>query len=93
MFILTGAVWGLGAAFFYPASMAYSLEFVGSSSGTVLGILRATMDFGLAVGPMVTGLIVPFTGYSRMFLYLSLMALANFCYFQFYVRRKRLEFR
>jgi MFS family permease len=89
MFVLAGLIWGIGTAFFYPACMAYSLEFVGSSSGTVLGTLRAIMDLGLAVGPMAMGFILPFTGYPTMFLCLALTAFINLCYFQFYVRKKR----
>jgi MFS family permease len=88
MFIFAGSIWGIGGAFFYPASMAYSLEYAGSSSGTVLGTFRAIMDLGLALGPMVMGFILPFTGYRTMFLCLALIGFINLCYFQFYVRKR-----
>ena len=89
MFLIVGALWGIGTAFFVPLSMAYSLEYSGSSSGTAVGTFRVLQDFGLGLGPVAMGTIVPFTGYSVMFRWLAVVSFINFCYFQFYVRRKR----
>ena len=46
MFIFVGLLWGVGSAFFYPASMAHAFEYAGSSGGTAVGTIRALMDLG-----------------------------------------------
>lgn len=89
MFIIVGAFWGIGTAFFVPVSMAYALEYAGSSSGTAVGTFRMFQDLGLGIGPFAVGTIVPFTGYMGMFLSVALLSLINLCYFHFYVRRRR----
>jgi MFS family permease len=89
MFIFAGLLWGTGVAFIFPVSMAYSLDYAGSSHGTALSTFRALMDFGMALGPMTMGLIIPITGYRIMFLCLATICLINLCYFQFYVKKKR----
>jgi MFS family permease len=89
MFIFVGAFWGIGAAFFVPISMAYALEYSASSDGAAVGTFRAISDLGLGLGPVVTGIIVSFTGYPVMFRCLAFICLMNVCYFQFYVRRNR----
>ncbi len=88
MFILTGLIWGTGGGFFFPASMAYALDYAGSSSGPAVGTFRALSDLGLALGPVITGIIIPLAGYQGMFLCLALIGLINLVYFQFYVRKK-----
>ncbi|HVN97419.1 MAG TPA: MFS transporter [Syntrophorhabdaceae bacterium] len=89
MFIFVGMLLGIGTTLFLPASMAYALDYAGSSGGTALGTIRALMDLGAALGPMVMGIIIPFTGYRIMFLCLALICLVNPCYFQFYVRKRK----
>jgi MFS family permease len=89
MFIFVGLLFGLGHAFFIPASMAYSLEYAGSSDGTAVGTFRAFSDLGQALGPMVMGAIIPFAGYRAMFLCLAFICFINLNYFQFYVRKRR----
>lgn len=89
MFIAVGLLWGLGGTFFYPAAMAYSLEYAGSSGGTAVAIYLVLMDLGMALGPGIMGVIIPLTGYRVMFLCLALICLINLCYFQLYVRKKR----
>lgn len=88
MLVLVGLLWGFGTAFFVPASMAYSLEYADSSSGASVGTFRAFTDLGQAVGPVITGIIIPWTGYRVVFLCLAFVCFINLCYFQFYVRRK-----
>jgi MFS family permease len=88
MFIFVGAFWGIGAAFFVPMSMAYALEYSGSSDGAAVGTFRAISDLGLGLGPVVTGIIIPFTGYPVMFRCLALICLINMSYFHFYVRKR-----
>jgi MFS family permease len=88
MFVIAGLIWGVGGAFIFPTSMAYALEYAGSSSGPSIGTFRALMDFGLTVGPMIMGAMIPLIGYRIMFLCLALICFINLNYFQFYVRRK-----
>jgi MFS family permease len=88
MFIFVGALWGIGAAFFVPMAMAYALDYAGSTDGTAVGTFRALQDLGMALGPMIMGIVLPLSGYRIMFLGLALICLLNLCYFQFYVRRR-----
>jgi MFS family permease len=88
MFIFVGAFWGIGAAFFVPMSMAYALEYSGSSDGAAVGTFRAISDLGLGLGPVATGIIIPFTGYPVMFRCLALICLINMGYFHFCVRKR-----
>ena len=88
LFALAALLLGIGVAFFIPATMAYSLEYAGSSSGTAVGTYQALIDLGLAIGPPIMGIIIPFTGYRVMFLCLAFICFISLCYFQFYVRRK-----
>ena len=89
MFILLGALWGMGVAFFIPMALAYALECSGSSDGAAVGTFRAISDLGFGLGPVVMGVIIPRTGYPLMFRCLALICLINLCYFQFYVRKRR----
>ena len=89
MFILAGLLWGTGCAFFFPAMMAYSFDYAGSSGGPAVGTYRAVADLGTALGPAVMGIIVSLTGYPVMFLCLAFTCLINLSYFQFYLRKRR----
>jgi MFS family permease len=88
MLILVGLLFGIGSAFLYPASMAYAFEYAGSSGGTAVGTIRALMDLGIALGPVMMGIILPLTSYRTMFLCVALICFINLNYFQFYVRKK-----
>ncbi|MBN1850675.1 MAG: MFS transporter [Deltaproteobacteria bacterium] len=88
MLIVVGILWGTGGSFFFPATMAYALDYAGSSGGTSVGTFRAFSDLGLAIGPVLTGAIIPFTGYQGMFLCLAFIGLINLCYFHFYLSKK-----
>ena len=88
MFIFVGLLFGTGLAFFMPASMAYAFEYSGSSGGPAVATFNASYDLGMALGPAVMGLVVPFTGYPGMFLSLALISFINLCYFHFYVRKR-----
>ena len=68
-FILAGVIWGIGASFFNPAIMAYTLDRAGSfSRGPAMGTYTAFSDLGLSLGPAVMGIIIPLTGYQSCFL-------------------------
>jgi predicted MFS family arabinose efflux permease len=88
LFIFVGLLWGTGLAFVVPGIMAYALEYAGSSKGNTLGTYQAFMDMGMAIGPVVMGVIVPFTGYPAMFLCLAVICLLNIAYFRLYVSRR-----
>ena len=89
MFIFVGLLWGTGGAFFYPASIAYALEYADSSSGAAVGTVRAIMDLGMSLGPIMMGTVIPLIDYRAMFLCLAFICLVNLVYFHFYVRRRR----
>ncbi len=89
MFIVAAVIWGGGTAFFVPAMMTYSLAHAGSSGGPAVGAYRAFSDLGVALGPMIMGIIIPLTGYRLMFICLALVSLINVAYFHFCVRRKK----
>ena len=89
MFILAGVIWGVGAGFFNPAIMAYTLDRAGSSSrGPAMGTYTAFSDLGVSLGPATMGIIIPFTGYPTMFLCLALVGVINLAYFHLFVRKK-----
>jgi MFS family permease len=88
MFIVVGLLWGTGTSFVAPATMTYAFEYADSSGGTAVGTFRALTDSGVALGPMIMGILIPLTGYRIMFLCLAIICLINLCYFQFYVRRR-----
>lgn len=88
LFILVGLFWGVGSAFFLPLTMAYALEYAGSSDGTTVSTFQASMDLGLALGPTVAGIFVPLIGYKAVFFSMGIMCLINAGYFQFYVRKR-----
>ncbi len=89
MFILAGVIWGLGAGFFNPAIMAYTLDRAGSSSrGPAMGTYTAFSDLGMSLGPASMGIIIPLTGYSKMFLCLALVGVINLAYFHLLVRKR-----
>jgi len=88
LFILVGLFWGVGSAFFLPLTMAYALEYAGSSDGTTVSTFQASMDLGLALGPTVAGVFIPVIGYKAVFFSLGIVCLVNAGFFQFYVRKR-----
>jgi MFS family permease len=88
MFILAAAIWGLGTAFCTPATMAYTIERAGTSRGPAIGTYTTGSDLGVALGPVVMGIIIRYTSYRTMFLCGALIAFINLIYFYFLVRKK-----
>jgi MFS family permease len=89
MFILAGVIWGVGAGFFNPAIMAYTLDRAGTSSrGPAMGTYTAFSDLGVSLGPATMGIIIPITGYPTMFLCLALVGIINLAYFHLFVRKR-----
>lgn len=88
LFVFTGLLWGLAAAFIFPTCMAYALDYSGTSCGTALGTYQTFTDLGVALGPVVTGAILPLAGYRNTFFFLACICVLNLCYSRFYVWRK-----
>jgi MFS family permease len=88
MFILVGMLMGTALAFLIPVCLAYALDYAGSLGGSAVGTYQASMDLGLALGPVTMGIIVPLTGYRVMFPCLALTCFVNLSYFQLYLRKK-----
>jgi MFS family permease len=87
MFIVVGILWGIGAAFFAPALMAYTVDRAGSSLGPAMGTFTALSDLGLSLGPVTMGILIRLTSYPVMFLCLALMGVISMIYFGLYVRK------
>ena len=88
MFILVAVIWGSGNAFLQPTLVAYALDRATSSPGTVMGTYTGIADLGVALGPVIMGIIIRFTSYPTMFLCLALVGVANLSYFYFFVGKK-----
>jgi MFS family permease len=91
MFILAAVIWGSGNAFLMPTLVAYALDRAVSSPGTVMGTYTAICDLGVALGPVIMGIILRFTSYPTMFLCLALLGVTNLTYFYFFVRKRESE--
>jgi MFS family permease len=89
MFVLAAVIWGIGHAFFYPSLAVYVLDRVGSSRSLAMGTLTAMTDLGIFMGPVVMGVVIQFTSYPIMFLFLSLIGIFNLIYFYLFVRDKK----
>ncbi len=88
MFILVGAIIGIGHAFLIPALVVYALDRAGSSPGPAMGTFHAAMDLGMCLGPVAMGIIIRWTNYPIMFLCLAFTGFVNLSYFFFLVRKK-----
>lgn len=89
MFILVGAIWGVGIAFLFPALIAYAIDVAGPSRGPAMGTFTAASDLGVGLGAVIMGVILRFTSYPIMFLCLALTGIINLNYFYFFARKKR----
>jgi len=88
MFILVAVIWGIGNAFLMPSLVAYVVERAGSSRGPAIGTFTAIGDLGIALGPVIMGIVLRLTSYPIMFLSLALTGVINLSYFYFFVRKK-----
>src|SRR4030043_71141 len=88
MFILVAVIWGIGNAFLIPSLVAYVLERAGSSRGPAIGTFTVIGDLGIALGPVIMGIILRLTSYPIMFLCLAFIGVINLNYFYFFVRKK-----
>jgi len=88
-FILAGFIWGIGFGLLFPVVMAYSFKYAGSSDGIAIATYQASMDMGIALGPVIAGVMLPFIGYRIMFLCEGLVCLISLIYFQFYLSKHK----
>lgn len=89
MFILVAIIFGTGWAFLYPSLVVYAVENSGSARGPAMGTFTALADLGAGIGPMIMGLILEWTNYSMMFIFLALIGAINFIYFRYTIRGKK----
>ena len=89
MFILVAIIFGTGWAFLYPSLVVYAVENSGSARGPAMGTFTALADLGAGIGPMIIGLILEWTNYQMMFIFLALIGAVNFLYFGYAIRKKR----
>ncbi len=89
MFILVAIIFGTGWAFLYPSLVVYAVENSGSARGPAMGTFTALADLGAGIGPMIMGIILEWTNYSMMFLFLTLIGVINLLYFHYTLREKR----
>ena len=89
MFILVAIIFGTGWAFLYPSLVVYAVESSGSARGPAMGTFTALADLGAGIGPMIMGLILEWTNYPMMFIFLALIGAINFFYFHYTNRGKK----
>jgi len=89
MFILVAIIFGTGWAFLYPSLVVYAVENSGSARGPAMGTFTALADLGAGIGPMIMGLILEWTNYPMMFIFLAFIGAVNFLYSGYTIRRKR----
>jgi MFS family permease len=87
MFILVGAIYGIGPAFLIPALMAYALD-RGGSPGPAMATFNGMADLGMSLGPMMMGIVIHSTSYPIMFLCLAFTGIISLNYFYFFMRKK-----
>ena len=88
MFLVAGAILGMGNAFLYPVMMTSAIERAGASRGPAVATFTAFTDLGTGTGAVLMGVIVEWTSYPTMFFCLACMSLMNQFYFNFFVKKK-----
>jgi MFS family permease len=89
MFVISGLLWGTAAGFLMPTVMATTMDRVGPTArGSAVGTYTALSDFGIALGPVMAGVVIRFAGYTGMFVGLILVEILNLAYFHVFVRQR-----
>jgi MFS family permease len=89
MLVISGLLWGTAAGFLMPTVMAIAIDRAGPTArGSAVGTYTALSDAGVALGPVMAGLVIRFAGYTGMFVGLILMEILNLAYFHFFVRQR-----
>lgn len=82
--LFAGALIGLGFGVVQASGQAISVKVTPSHR---IGLANSTfymfLDFGSGIGPVILGLIIPFTGYRGMYLFMGILMF--FCLFLYYL--------
>jgi MFS family permease len=89
MFVMSGLLWGTAAGFLMPTVMAIAIDRAGPAArGSAVATYTALSDCGIALGPVMAGVVIRFTGYTGMFVGMILMEMLNLTYFHIFVRKR-----
>jgi len=80
MFIFVGVILGAANAFMMPTLMDYAVRRAGSSSNAAVATFMGLSDLGMALGPVIMGLVANSCGYSVMFICVALTSMLNLLY-------------
>lgn len=80
MFVLIGIILGSANAFMMPTTMDYAVRRAGPSSGAAVATFMGLSDFGMAIGPVIMGVVASTFGYSSMFICVAITSFLNLIY-------------
>jgi MFS family permease len=80
MFILVGLILGAANAFMMPTLMDYAVRRAGPSSNAAVATFMGLSDLGMALGPVIMGVVANSSGYSTMFICVAFTSLLNLLY-------------
>ena len=80
MFIFVGLILGAANAFMMPTLMDYAVRRAGSSSNAAVATFMGLSDLGMALGPVIMGVVANSSGYSTMFICVAFTSVLNLLY-------------
>ena len=80
MFILVGLILGAANAFMMPTLLDYAVRRAGSSSNAAVATFMSLSDLGMALGPVIMGVVANSSGYSTMFICVAFTSVLNLLY-------------
>jgi MFS family permease len=80
LFILAGLILGAANAFMMPTLMDFAVRRAGSSSNAAVATFMGLSDLGMALGPVIMGVLANSFGYSIMFFCLAFTSALNLLY-------------
>jgi len=80
MFILVGLVLGAANAFMMPTLMDHAVRRAGSSSNAAVATFMGLSDVGMALGPVIMGVVANSFSYSIMFICVAFTSVLNLLY-------------
>ncbi len=89
MFILIGVILGSANAFMMPTTMDNAIRRAGPGSNAAVATFMGLSDFGMAIGPVIMGIVTSFTGYSSMFICVAVTSFLNLIYSQLILREPK----
>jgi MFS family permease len=79
-FILVGLILGAANAFMMPTLLDHAVRRAGSSSNAAVATFMGFSDLGIALGPVIMGVVANSFGYSTMFFCVALTSALNLLY-------------